>query len=338
MREGAVMARAAGADGHEILMRWLCEKVETAIEGLRWKNLVRPVFGTLDVRSLNAMTLFVPGLRVPIVAFDQDMFSLLDGMAELFARIVTRLGDGPSAISWEERLRDCLNEDPSAMRALTSILLSYVARRRVSGAVPPLENLSADVWLSAGGLREGMELFVVSHEYAHILMRHAPVEKSALFRLPASNKDVDVAVWSWVQENIADGIGAVISTHAALPSTRNLPRAYVGGDFFLTCLTLLERAQQVLQGGHVDERLDMKPSGSHPPAFFRRHLLRYQWQERLAEGHYSGGGPPLDPQRSFELARILESIADELWRRLEPGLRSLYNTRARLPGFEAQKE
>lgn len=306
---------------------------------MNWRLTVSPVVGVLDLRSPRAMTIFVKSSRVPVLAFDEDMFMMLHLMGRLLYYVKSHIEDDSNDENQGTRLKDHLDNDPTATDNLMRMMVNYAAFGNVV-RTPRIEKMTAKDQLNAFLLTRAMELFAIGHEYAHIIAQDVP--ESIVHVKPDSNGESEIALWSWVQETLADSYGNLMSIHATLPSVKNIPLSYVGGDCFFTCLNLLERTIQVLETGFVDEQIGMTPAGTHPPAFFRRHVLRWTWQERLREGHYSGlnGGKPLDPSPSFALGQAFEEIAEELWRRIAPGLQRLHDNGARpasrsLYGFDS---
>ena len=140
-----------------------------------------------------------------------------------------------------------------------------------------------------GGILHFAELFVLSHEFGHIIEGHFSTAKTIRMRI--KEEDVDLFRTDWNQEYEADlcGLELVLDT-VKEKSDRSLVRAssYMGPDLFFTFLDLIEKIGNI------------KPT-SHPSAKLRRDNLRKAM-------------PPMEA--GVILGRRLQGLSELVWKTL----------------------
>jgi hypothetical protein len=142
------------------------------------------------------------------------------------------------------------------------------------------------------GILHFAELFVLAHEFGHIIEDHFSVEN--LMRIRTKEEDINLFRSNWNQEYEADtcGLELVLGTVGEndKKNERSLVRAssYMGPDLVFTFFDMIEKIG------------DIKP-GTHPPAKSRRENLR----KRM---------PPNEP--GMLLGKRFEGLADLVWKAL----------------------
>jgi predicted Zn-dependent protease len=122
---------------------------------------------------------------------------------------------------------------------------------------------------------------------------------------------------SWSQEFEADALGLSLMLAAMQKKGMDLSLSFWGADFFFSCIDILERGASVIRTGDENER----HQSSHPDPQSRRENLRALISKQLPEQESKG---------PIELARTLEHIIEELWKRTKSTLRKHHDSGQRL--------
>jgi hypothetical protein len=92
-----------------------------------------------------------------------------------------------------------------------------------------------------------MELFVMAHEYGHLIENHGfEVSRQRLLQ----EAGAEIAKWTWFQESEADSIGLNLTIAAA--DMAGVPHRYpiASADLMLTSLSILDQIDQLRHHGH----------------------------------------------------------------------------------------
>lgn len=248
------------------------------------RNLVcqnQPYIGVFNTGVVNAYAIRVPDSEHVIVAFDDGalrFFYKMSTLAALVLPVVDQTGGYQSCHLPEDELVTFWTEHISGRNDLidycTLVSLSYVW------------NLDDEiVWLPDFGgpgrfhistnFNAGCRLFLVGHEYGHILAGH--LDKPRISRFSAvSGKTVEVVEASWDQEYEADAYATMLAVGAYLAQVQFLSWSITSVDFFFTALHIVESLRDIASKKFMEnpERL-AGFSDSHPPLLERRnHVWR----------------------------------------------------------------
>lgn len=119
-------------------------------------------------------------------------------------------------------------------------------------------------------LRDGMELFVVAHEFGHVKAGHL---SELLAHLSMSAAELGVGDSSHRQEHEADFLGLVLTLQAMANSGFDAALSYVGIELFFISLELAERVRYTIEHGSDAGYVEVS-SVTHPSASERRKFLR----------------------------------------------------------------
>ena len=300
------------AGGYFILSE-LRREVEQSIRDLGLPLPAPPAFGSLPTGQVNALTIAVPRSDEHVILFEDELFTF----ALLFSKAVVRAfpstgqadADGnvgftlePAAV--QQRVRD----DPSVLDRFADVVLAYALTGNPSRAEQYWPE--ADYGRLAELARESMELFVLGHEYGHIIAGHlgdASVERRML---PAQS--VDEVSYAWGQEFEADYIGVALGVRSMNRSKGvDASLSFWGADLFFSALDVMDRCTSLLR--HGDE--GVQTLGSHPPSAERRQGVRL-YLSRLLGDEASAG--------AIQLAEMVEQAVETLWTELRPYVRRLH--------------
>jgi hypothetical protein len=285
---------------HYVLLRRAVDDIERVIgeQGLQLPSV--PVVGTLRTGRTNAMTVSVPGSNDSLVLFESELFHF----AYLLSKaVVTAMaasgGSTPASLSpKKEDVTRRIREMPEVLRHFQEVLMAYVAVGR-PGVAPPY--ILAEPWATvAAQLARSMRLFVLGHEYGHLLAPHRTATSASM--LPGGLEVTELR-YLWAQELEADSwglrlmVGVEVSANRARSAAVDFPFCYWGADFYFSCHQVLQGALSILSG-------EAQPARTHPPPKVRRENLRAELFEWF---------PSEQAEPAIELADALDGVLRALW-------------------------
>ncbi len=285
----------------------LAGHIETATTQVRLPVPRRPVLGSLPHGRVNAVTILVPGTDEHLVLFESQMFLFALLLSKAVARalpLTSRDGEWLGFSVEQGAIEERIDSDESVPRRFTEVVLAYATTGRPGDAPRYVEDGPRGV--IAGHLREALELFVLGHEYGHVVAGHLTAAAGRTALLPGEG--VEALEYSWRQEHEADIYGSLLST-AAMQTVKRLDAglSYWGSDLFFSAMDVMDRAVSLLRTG--DET--RQTIGSHPPAGQRRAVLRDTLRRQLGEEHAN---------RVVSLGELLERVVAALWERTRPAV------------------
>ncbi|MER5974317.1 hypothetical protein ABT112_32195 [Streptomyces sp. NPDC002055] len=284
---------------------WLIHKLADTLERHIQPPFVRPTLGTLATGEINAITLLVPGSDAHLVVFEDQLLNF----ANLFSKAVAlalpfrSAEDGMLQFSFDmDEVRRHIAESPEAVQRFREVVFAYLLDGEPGRA--PQYFASAEVGGLASILRDGLELFVLGHEYGHVLGGHLADGSAPRRLLGTASPDVAEATWSWENEHIADLIGWHLAVSAMTEQGYDVALSHAGVELFFSAYEVLNRALALLIRG-VDT---VGTSTTHPPAGDRRQLLRINLQQNAAE----------HAESTIGLGSGIQEIVDTLWNSTAP--------------------
>jgi hypothetical protein len=284
----------------------------------------RVIVSTLPTGQPDAISRAVPETDQFLILFDPTFFEFLYRLSNDFAELIDPDKMRQEAMRYmatgqERPLSESIRyaEHRSLNESFASTLMTFLEK----GTAPPPRPFDDRAFQLAEHLRSTALIFVVAHEYAHILLGHLKPDKIGLRSVHAGPKSAE-----WQDELAADRLAFGVSD-AAL-SGRRLVRAvhFMGTDCFFLCVMLLNLGLDVLSSGRSVSLTDMAdPSRltdsqlatSHPIPSLRLAHLHY-WEESKF---------PLNEYRGMEYhAAVLIEVASQAWLGVRPGLLRMHAT------------
>jgi len=243
-------------------------RVQAAIAALD-KNLpAQPVIGTLPVGFLNAKVIQPPGGGRPLIVLNDEVFRLPYEVARASVRALgfDTASNGIIRTSVDRRdIAARVAAHPDVTSSLEWAVLRYL--HLISGppddGYPSVESkldLVINIRLLEG-LTDAMEVFIMSHEFAHLILRHTPGSPSGLNLQAAGSQPVTVneAAYSWRQELEADAYGFMIMDEVLKKEADQRSGNYLkdpfypfylyGPRYFLTIMGYVENASAEVKTG-----------------------------------------------------------------------------------------
>lgn len=285
---------------HYVLLRRAVDDIERVIgeQGLQLPSV--PVVGTLRTGRTNAITVSVPGSNDFLVLFESELFHFAYLLSKAVVAAMAASG-GSTRASLSPKKEDVarrIREMPEVLRHFQEVLIAYVAVGR-PGVAPPY--MLAEPWATvAAQLARSMRLFLLGHEYGHLLAPHRTATSASM--LPGG-LEVTEFRYLWAQELEADSwglrlmVGVEVSANRARSAAVDFPFCYWGADFYFSCHQVLKDALLMLSG-------EAQPTRTHPPPEVRRESLRaelFKWF------------PSEQAERAIELADSVDGALRALW-------------------------
>ena len=286
-------------------------QIEEAAKDLSVPIPTELVVGTLPTGRVNAMTINVPSSDDFVVLFESELFTFANLLSKVVVKAMPFTGIKNGMLTFSTDLDRPLDSD--VLRRFQEVIFAYLLLGRPSAAPPYI--IEGPYIFLAGYLRDSMELFVLGHEYGHIIKRHFSTGQKTSFFL--GGEEVNEIVYNWQQELEADALGMQLMLHAMLKRGMDLSLSFWGADFFFSCIDIVERGISIIRTGEEDDR----PLTSHPPPEVRRDALRKVLRNSLSEDLVEG---------PIKLGMTLEKIMESLWKRTQPTLRQYYENNQKL--------
>jgi len=260
-----------------------------------------PHYSSIPTRQVNACAVNLPGASRPFLLFDSQLFLFCHLFAKAFSRClpVTEAGEMVSLSTDIEKVREHVQSTPDVLERLIDVLNAYVTTDSPSNAKQ--YHLEGDYVDIVTIIRDGMELFVVAHEFGHVYAGHLSqlLAGTRLHTLP-----LESGTESHRQEYEADLIGLLLTLHAMNDSGYDAGLSYIGIDLFFASLDMAAQYAHLIAGGD-DETFKSPSSDSHPSNQERRNFLNSMIEHIVS------------PIEQAESARTLSShykvIASYLW-------------------------
>lgn len=296
------------------MLHMLAEDLENAARRFDMPVPVRPLLGTLPTGQVNAMTVLVPGTEEHIVLFEREMllFAHLSAKAIAEAVPVIRHDDGSTEFSYDDGLmRQTLAENPVVIRRFHEVTEAYLLTGR-PGNAPQYFQEKPHSDLSTA-LRGGMELFVLGHEYGHIMREHLGRRQPIGLVNDAGATEIS---YDWQQEFEADLVGGELMIAAQRLSGYDVTMSYLGADFYFTMMDVLKRGLGLLRYGDEDRTTHT----THPPSSDRRDRLRAMMLR---------SAPPEIGEPAMERGIRVQYLVELLWDQVRPVLYDAHRSGAR---------
>jgi hypothetical protein len=298
------------------LMTHLSDEICQAAADLNMVIPLTPMLGTLPTGRANAVAICLEPNDY-IILFEHGLFGFANLLSKTVALAMPFKGTEDGRLAFDLGRSEISKE---AVMRFGDVLLAYLFLGTPHRAQPYLPD--ASVSMLGGILRNSMELFVMGHEYGHIISGHFgnALPSSAVL----AGIDVSEIVRNWRQEHEADAVGVSLMMAAMQKSGMDLAMSFWGADFFFSFIEIIERTISIMRTGREDEiRLD-----THPPAKQRREALRSSLGRSAVPSLADAAEPAIN------LGSRLHDITEQLWQRTAPVVHKLRREGARLaPGW-----
>lgn len=283
------------------ILQKLVSRVKAAAEMMGLDTASFPHVSCIPTGLVNASAVALPNVSRPFLLFDSELFLYCHLFAKAFAQCLPVVGRGEMlSLSVDiELVRKRIRETPELTERFSDLLSAY----SVTGSPSRSKqyNPEPDYVHLIDILRNGMELFVVAHEFGHVCSGHL---SGVLERLGLHAEDLLGENPSHRQEHEADLIGMILTLQAMSTSGYDAALSYVGVELFFVSLDIAARARHIVLHGNDENYVD-SASSSHPSHGGRRNLLQKSLGTFITEKEQAEG--------ARKMAATYVEIAGFLW-------------------------
>ena len=275
------------------------------------KNLPPHLFGSLPTGQVNGMALRVPQTKEFVILIEEGLFAYANLAAKALVMAFPLRDEGNGMMSMAISAEDArieLGKNPVPLEKFKELLLAYV----IGGHPHFAKSYFSDSYFEqvASAFRNSFELFVIGHEYGHILAGHLTSNKTKKAMLADESED-EIAT-NWQNEFEADVRGLDLMLMAQQKNGLDLPLSFSGAVFFFKCVEIIEKAISIIQTGDVTA----SHSITHPPTQTRLEFLYTTINNSVPVEHTA---------ETFQVAKAVEVTMDLMFGYCEPALKQAHD-------------
>jgi hypothetical protein len=279
----------------------LVKRIRAAADNLGLKAHTFPHHACIPTGLVNACAVELPCSSRPFILFDSALFLYCHLFAKSFACCLPVVGR-EETLSFsvdKELVQERIEGMPELVSRLNDLLTAYV----VTGSPSRAKQFTpeADYVHLIDILRDGMELFVVAHEFGHVYSGHL---SDILKRANLHENDLFGNNLSHRHEHEADIVGLLLTLQAMATSGYDASLSYVGIELFFVSLEMAGRTAHINSHGNDDTYVDVA-TNSHPSNARRRFVLSAFLQAFIRSEE--------QVQSVREMAAKYADIAELLW-------------------------
>lgn len=283
-----------------------------------------PLFGTLPTRRVNARTFKPPNSERIVVAFEDQVFNFANLYSKAIVQalpVVKSESSGRVLFSVDvEVIRKHLLESRAAQLRFNELIVANIVAGRPGAA--PQYFLPEPHSSLAGILRDAMELFVLGHEYGHVIGDHLGRSKKLVASL--GEAQVDELLHSWKDELEADWIGFQLCFAAMRERNIDDALTYSAIALFMRGMELVEASLSVMRTGREGgNEANEQEGSSHPPWVVRRQFAANSARKLLGDSATSAEG--LENAMAAAASLLWPSARDDLMNLRRNGVKAHFS-------------
>lgn len=266
------------------------------------------ILGTLPINDLNALTCeFSENER--LVALNQGLFQFVYLMGRVISSLFLEIDNNKTKNTFNFNLKikpidGKIKFDKGDNEKFLEVLTLYFVYENLFKSKTYFQK-DRNMFLS-GCLWDNAELFVVAHEYAHIISDELSNQKNIKRRFLDDDSKLYEVIRDWNEEFKADQIALQIILTRSDDFDSGLVGNYLGVEFLFACLDIIERINLKINGDKLSE--------THPSARIRIENLRNFLKIIL----------PKNANNLINGSKIISDILMELWEQNEESFYKLY--------------
>lgn len=247
------------------LIKTYKNQVEKTYKNLGFQIDKDVIYGTLPLGILNACVISSP-FNVKIILFNDGLFDTLNMASKIIASFmpIKHHPTNPSLKKFRTTKKEILKnikKNKLGNERFIEFISCYLSNGDISRV--PQYYISPARFFLQNILLVSSEIFILSHEYAHLYLNHLDKNENPKFNKIIINGLDEINInEEWKKEIYADALGALITMKINESKNYSLDMCYIGVDFFFSFIEFLETIRK-------------EPiSPSHPPSNIRRFLSR----------------------------------------------------------------
>jgi len=258
------------------------------------------LFGSLAWGKVNGFAIRVPGSSYKLIVLSEGAFGFIHLLTKAIRQIFyLNTEGGTQFVINKQTIHQNLEKAPIVWDRVFDLVMSYAVDANPYGAKQYLdsEDLGFNIHTA---LRHAMEIFILGHEFGHILHQH-------LDERTIHVDDKNKIILNQLQELEADNIGLTLSLTVSVNNKVGSAIGFAGADFFFGSMRFFEKCLSLLKSGEIDHE---NLFDTHPPFHLRKTFIRGQ----LSNLEKS------EVEEILDFANTLEIVLDNLFNKLRPSL------------------
>jgi hypothetical protein len=280
----------------------LCPDIETTISRLGYDIKEEVFFGVVSSGEYNALADRVPESDAFILLFEDELFTLCNQLSKIIIQGLPdfKITDSSYTFNSKAQIIKTFCDSNQALQKRFDELAVYGILHGKPTYTPQYK-LDERYEPFHYPLLRSIELFIVGHEYGHVLAGH--LHNQATLRIGAITQDTKPDFDAWDQEFEADARGFELMINTA--ERDHFPFSYLGAELFFIFLDLDERVNSLWYDG--TEKISAG-TRYHPPSRDRRnHIIK------LAKSVL----PPDWLEVYMAMSNGMSDIVESLWENLK---------------------
>lgn len=290
---------------HDFVFDFYFQKISETVAKLNYYIKEVPFAGTAITKEFNAFACSHPITHEKLIIFEGELLVFANQFCKLIASSLPFETTSTSVILSTdiEIFKDHLKKNASIQERFDELIYHTIYRGLPSKSKPYfIDNSLFKVYFE---FLNSFELFIVGHEYGHVLAGH--LDGSCSMKKIASYK-FNLIETNWNNEYEADSIGLRLLLNS-LDNSNLAPYCYVGPELFFLLIDLLSRISSYMING---TEIRDQGSKSHPPAINRKIEIQKHFEHSLNCDDYIG---------YKMLINLIDSIIEILWENLKSKIR-----------------
>lgn len=277
-----------------------------------------PLVVVAGSRRMSGATFLVPGTQTPVLMYEGEIVMLVARLSRIVAQCIPAEGqdDGNTLYDFAAAGGDHARIT-AASRAYGDLVVSYLEHATVENA--PIPSVQPVQEWTVGALRSAMHLFILGHEFAHVICNHVGATGWRPLEVLAGDDDLRLDRAGW-QELEADFLGLRLAM-AACPAAGVAPAlALAGAELYLTIQELVELSVYATTEPNMPV---WDWSGLYPSLALRRSYIRASatvWLPDQATTEFAFVASMSLDKACREMQRAIAGRLDVLFRRRLAGL------------------
>jgi|GEM_PF-3976296 len=293
------------------LLEPLFNKIHNVVTNSDLPPLKTPYIGVAHSLDFNAYAYKFFDIEEYLIVFEGELFIL----ANLLAKIITaslpysKKADGGVRLNCgKDDIENHIKENPIILDRFKNLVYNIHSSGRASYSTQYM--LNKELGRPHYEFLISLELFIVGHEYGHVMGGH--LEKSKSVKCMLDNTLVEKFYPDWQMEYEADYLGLMFLQSSVMFNDKHLlPFCLLGPELFFTFLDIQDRAESFFSTG---EEQRSEGSEEHPPTCERRERIRRYINKNL-NGYVAY-------QADYNtLSQFLEDVLEILWEKLKQELK-----------------
>jgi hypothetical protein len=268
---------------YAVIVRQHADLVERVISSTG-EDVPRPKLVLSPTGRISATTVLIPGTSVPAIFYEANLVTFVMLLARAIAQCVpTELlpNDVRSFGFAPDEIDEHMARTSGGLRRYNELVTAFLSSGDASRATP-YQPVAPWDWL-AGVLRTGMHLFLIAHEYAHLLLGHLESANRTAPTLPGPARTAgtsEITYRGW-QELAADTLGLALALQAAEESGISPAFAVAGATAYMKANELMGKAVYA-----VTEPLELGIDyvGDYPAFSLRRETIAEYVRQTFGAG------------------------------------------------------